>query len=124
MHVYVHVCVCVCVCAGVCAFWCACVCVGVLASAYRFALILLCTKVIHVCVCVYVRTVIFAQFCMIPFYSKVCVYAYVCVCVVVLVRAHRFSMILFYNKVIHVCVFLHVRGRAVFHYSPVQSVCV
>jgi len=62
--------------------------VGVLARAYRVSLILFYTKVIHVCVCVYVCTVMCAQFCMIPVYTKTCVYAYVCVCV--LVRAHRF----------------------------------
>jgi len=77
-----------------------------------------------VCVFVYVRAVMCAQFCMIPFYTNVCVYAYVCVCVVVLVRAYRVSMILFYNKVIHVCVCLHACARAVLHYSLVQGVCV
>jgi len=61
---------------------------------------------------------------MIPFYTKVCVHAYVCVCVVTLVRAHLFSMILFYNKVIHVFMCLYVCGRAVFHYSLVQGVYV
>ena len=77
------------------------------------------------CVCfVDVRVVMCAQVCMIPFYSKVCVCVCLCVCVVLLVCAHRVSMILFYNKVIHVCVCLHVCGRAVFHYFLVQGVCV
>ena len=57
----------------VCAFWCAGVGVFVLARAYRFSLILFYTKVIHVRVFVYVRAVMCAQFCMIPFYTKVCV---------------------------------------------------
>jgi len=122
--VCVFVCVCLCVCRCVCVLWCEGAGVGVLARAYRFSLILFYTQVIHVCVCALVRAVMCAQFCMIPFYAKVCVYAYVCLCVVVLVRAHRFSMILFYNTVIHVWVCLHVRGRAVFHYSLVQGVCV
>jgi len=41
---------------------------------------------------------------MIPFYNKVCVYVYVCVCVCCCADAHRFSVILLCNKVIHVCV--------------------
>jgi len=103
-------------------FWSSGVSAGVLARAYRFSLILFYTTVIHECVFVDVRAVMCAQFCMFPFHTQVCVYAYVCV--VVLVRARRVSLILIHNKVIHVCVCLHVCGRAVFHYSLVQGVCV
>mmetsp|Transcript_80290 Transcript_80290/g.130110 ORF Transcript_80290/g.130110 Transcript_80290/m.130110 type:complete len:122 (+) Transcript_80290:74-439(+) len=115
----------VCVFRCVCVFWCSGVGMGVLARAYRFSLVLFYTMVIHVCVFVDVRAVMCAQFCMFPFHTQVCVYAYVCVCVLLCwFCAHRVSMILFYNKVIHVCVCFHVCGRAVFHYSLVQGVCV
>ena len=74
------------VCGCVYMFWCAGVGVFLLARAYGFSLILFYTTAM--CVFVYVRAVMCAQFCMIPFYFKVCVYAYVCVCVLLCWCAH------------------------------------
>jgi len=56
----------------------------VLSRACRVSLILFYTKMMQMCVWVYVRA-----FSMIPFYTKVCVYVYVCVCCVD-ARSHFF----------------------------------
>jgi len=68
-----------------------------------------------VCVCVCVCACAVS---MIPFYPKVCVFVRVCVCVsafwcadvgvLILARAYRVSLILFYTKLIHVCVCVYV----------------
>ena len=76
------------------------------------------------CVFVDVRAVMCAQFCMIPFYFKVCVYAYVCVCCCVGARTQGFHDSLLQQGDTGVCVFTCLWTHSLPLFSCTRRVCM